>query len=61
MTNTALDDAHYKFRGITFLCDSKTIQILNNALALNGFEERYKLVKHTQKNEKTKQKTKNAH
>ena len=35
----------YKFRGKTFLCDPRTIQQLNYALALNGRIERYEEVK----------------
>jgi hypothetical protein len=34
----------YKFRGRVFASDKETISKLNYALALNGSEERYRLV-----------------
>jgi hypothetical protein len=38
-------EKQYSYQGKTFLCDSKTIQVLNLALATNGKEERYREVK----------------
>jgi len=35
----------YKFRRKKFLCDKNTIQILNNALSMNGVADRYIKIK----------------
>jgi hypothetical protein len=50
MTNTTKPkEKMYKFRGKTFPCDAKTMQILNNALALNQSKEKYEPVERNSK------------
>ena len=43
-TQQTEDDGIYKFRSKKFTCDSKTIQILNLALSMNGVEGRYEKI-----------------